>query len=193
MRKMLRSIGHLAATAVVMAGVSGCSKEASVAPGVADALVIEDDIRPKVLPYFLNSFNLQQNNYSVVELGGNCVIPWGSLPYGNAPSSLVLTGSPSYVRVTDGSCPIDPNYMRFKRGSTVGSYGPYYVLTPANGPANKLRLKLRVKNVAAPPLDYYEGKFVYNSATNTWTSSSSTDAYQWTTVTTIPTAICPPR
>ncbi len=172
----------------------GCTKEDVVENSSSPAAAT---VAPKSLPFFLdNTYPGQTNTFGVV-LFGTCITSYGEIhpdAFGTpiAPNNLIIPGSPSYVRVSLGSCTLDANYLRLKRGSTAGSYGPYYLIIPANGPSPKKMLKVRVKNVTNPANDYYEGEFVYNNVTNTWTSMGGTDAYEWTTVTTLP-PLCPPR
>jgi hypothetical protein len=175
-------------TAILGALLAGCAKEEL--GQVTDPCKEQGSVTPKSLPYFLKTYNGQSNSFTVYTYS-SCATPYGNFTYitSDAPNDLVTSGSPSYVRATNGYCDLDANYLRFRRGSTNGAFGPWYIIKPDNGPSPRQCLKLRVKNLTTPPLDYYQGKFVYNNVLNTWQSFNANSGYEWTTVTSFD--LCP--
>lgn len=66
----------------------------------------------------------------------------------------------------------------FQKGTTAGSWGPYYDITGAGLP----RLRFRIKNGLTPIGSDADGYFNLNNATSTWTTHSTTGTYfQWAT------------
>jgi hypothetical protein len=146
---------------------------------------------PKIQPIFLEPSDGQSNTFTVYYQPGSCATWYGEFANlgHHAYNNQVITGNPSYVRVTGGSCPSDVNYMWLKRGTSNGQFGPYYLISPDQGPANRKILKVRVKNLTVLPTDYYKGEFRYNKLTDTWTCTNATGAYDWSIITSF--SICP--
>lgn len=159
---------------VTVALLTGCIKD-QVEPQIA-AQVEEAD--PKTEPFFL-SYGQTAGTYAVYRWYTNCVENWGTITpntRSEADNNTVIGTSPSFIRATDGSCTIDANYCRFQRGSSVGSWGPWYYIWPQWGPSITVRkgIKIRVKNLASPlPDDAYNKGISYDAPTNTWTVASA--------------------
>ena len=103
----------------------------------------------------------------------------------------------NYIRASSGSCAIDANYCRLLRGSTVGSWGPWYYIWPNWGPSITVRkgIKIRVKNLASPPANAYNQGIYYDAPTNTWTVASAIASGNFDIQVTTPggLTLCPPR
>lgn len=155
--------------------MSGCAKDTSVSPITR----IEQDGKPKASPPFIfygGPFSVQNAN--------NC-------PYGSLPTSLHVdvdafqSGTKNLV-IDEGSCSIDANNLVLSAGSTAGSYGPYYYITPTGTSygISVRRLKIRVKNVSGSVYSDYNKEFFYDASTNAWTwSLNASNYFDITTVT----------
>ncbi|MBK6629101.1 MAG: hypothetical protein IPJ87_03040 [Flavobacteriales bacterium] len=183
-------------SALLMTGavalLAGCSKD-QVEPQVAAQV---EEVDPKVPPFFL-SYGQTAGTYSVYRWYSNCVESWGTIApnaFSYANNNTILS---NYIRASSGSCAIDANYCRLLRGSTVGSWGPWYYIWPNWGPSITVRkgIKIRVKNLASPPANAYNQGIYYDAPTNTWTVASAIASGNFDIQVTTPggLTLCPPR
>lgn len=149
---------------------------------------------PKVDPWFVKS-NSGAGTFKVFLWYPSCVTSYGNITSWTsaAPDNLVVNpgGSPSYVRATNSNCTIDANNLRLQRGTTAGTYGPWYLIRPNFGPSVTVRkmLKVRVKNTALIG-NTYNKDFLYDPVTNNWSWSVSTsDSYEVQQISGVP-ALC---
>ncbi len=139
----------------------------------------------KTNPWFVKSAS-GAGTFTVFRWYPSCVEGWGNITSWSslANDNVVIVGPPSYLRVTNSTCIIDPYYLRLQRGNgtgSPGSVGPWYLIKPDFGPSMSVRkmLKVQVKHVGLMPVgDTYNKSFLYDPVANDWTwAVDATNSY----------------
>ncbi len=188
-------MGSLSVLAVALVALTSCNKE-EITQDITNETGLESDGSPKALANFVRFMggtapkwcNVQRGNYYNGHLIGGGGVS-GAWKIQTSPAGFMYVDGDSDYPYCSGT---DPGYCLFERPTTLGTFSPYYYITPnqnTSGATTKI-LRVRLKGGVSNPTS---GTFFeYKVSANTWTNvggANTATYFEWAIVTSKPNPI----